>query len=71
MVVKWNLTFVDQVGLLPPYNKQQLPFAYHMYSREDDEALLLATEFKDTFSIDVSIDFVGVWFVVFVITHLH
>jgi hypothetical protein len=42
-----------------------------MYSREDDEALLLATEFKDTFSIDVSIDFVGVWFVVFVITHLH
>jgi hypothetical protein len=32
-----------------------------MYSREDDESLLLASEFKDTFSTDVVIDFVGVW----------
>jgi hypothetical protein len=32
-----------------------------MYSREDDEALALASEFKETFSTDVSIDFVGVW----------
>jgi hypothetical protein len=32
-----------------------------MYSREDDEALALATEFKETFSTDVNVDFVGVW----------
>jgi hypothetical protein len=33
-----------------------------MYSRDDDEALALATEFKQTFSTDVNIDFVGVWY---------
>jgi hypothetical protein len=32
-----------------------------MYSREDDDALALASEFKGTFSHDVSVDFVGVW----------
>jgi hypothetical protein len=39
-----------------------------MYSREDCDALKLATDFKKTFSIDVSIDFVGVWFVISDIT---
>jgi hypothetical protein len=32
-----------------------------MYAREDEEALSLASEFKATFSIDVTVDFVGVW----------
>ena len=55
---------LQKVGLLPPYNLEQLPFAYAMYAREDDDGLLLSALFKRTFSIDVRIKLVGVWYVI-------
>ena len=55
---------LQKVGLLPPCNVEQLPFAYAMYARDDDEGLKLSMQFKRTFSIDVRVAFVGVWYVV-------
>ncbi|KIM78387.1 hypothetical protein PILCRDRAFT_75759 [Piloderma croceum F 1598] len=49
------------IGLLPPCNHQQVPFAYKMYTREDDTGRKQSNQFKKTFSIDVDIEFVGVW----------
>lgn len=54
---------LQKVGLLPPCNKEQLPFAYSMYARDDREGLRLSMQFKRTFSVDVKIDFLGVWYV--------
>lgn len=50
-----------QVGLLPACNHQQVPFAYRMYARDDDQGWKQSTTFKKAFSIDVDIDFIGVW----------
>ncbi|KAL0959550.1 hypothetical protein HGRIS_011264 [Hohenbuehelia grisea] len=47
-----------KVGLLPACNHQQVPFAYHMYTSDDDAQ---ARRFKETFSISVGIEFLGVW----------
>ncbi|KAF9040238.1 hypothetical protein BDZ89DRAFT_1100225 [Hymenopellis radicata] len=49
------------VGLLPRCNHQQVPFAYKMYSREDEIGWTQSAEFKKAFSIDVDIEFLGVW----------
>jgi len=57
------LTNNIQIGLLPPCNHQQVPFAYKMYTREDDLGWQQSNAFKQTFSIDVDIEFVGVWWV--------
>jgi len=54
---------LQKVGLLPPCNLEQLPFAYAMYARDDDEGLRLSLQFKRTFSIEVRIKFLGVWYV--------
>ena len=55
---------LQKVGLLPPCNLEQLPFAYSMYARDDEEGLKLSLQFKRTFSIDVRIKFLGVWYVI-------
>ena len=55
---------VQKVGLLPPYNHSQIPFAWAMYTRDDKDGLLNSEAFKKTFSTDVIIDFVGVWYVI-------
>ncbi|KAI0640161.1 hypothetical protein C8Q77DRAFT_1044697 [Trametes polyzona] len=52
---------LHKVGLLPPNNFQQIPFAYKMYSRTDEHGWKQSTAFKKAFSIDVDIDFIGVW----------
>ncbi|KAG2116365.1 hypothetical protein BD769DRAFT_1486352 [Suillus cothurnatus] len=52
---------IHKVGLLPRCNHQQVPFAYHMYSRDDDEGWAQSTAFKKAFSINVNVEFVGVW----------
>jgi len=52
---------LQKVGLLPADNWQQVPFAYKMYSRTDEEGFLLSASFKKTFSISVDIEFLGVW----------
>ncbi|KAI0354700.1 hypothetical protein OH77DRAFT_1521587 [Trametes cingulata] len=52
---------LHKVGLLPPDNFQQIPFAYKMYTRTDELGWKQSTAFKKAFSIDVEIDFIGVW----------
>ncbi|KAG1879632.1 hypothetical protein C8R48DRAFT_626087 [Suillus tomentosus] len=52
---------IHKVGLLPRCNHQQVPFAYNMYSRDDEEGWALSSKFKKAFSINVDIEFVGVW----------
>ncbi|KAI6017468.1 hypothetical protein EDC04DRAFT_478802 [Pisolithus marmoratus] len=52
---------LHKVGLLPRCNHQQVPFAYKMYSRDDEEGWKQSTAFKKAFSIDVDVEFVGVW----------
>ncbi|KAI6102616.1 hypothetical protein EDD17DRAFT_696225 [Pisolithus thermaeus] len=52
---------LHKVGLLPRSNHQQVPFAYKMYSQDDGEGWEQSREFKKAFSIDVNVEFVGVW----------
>lgn len=52
---------IHKVGLLPSGNHQQVPFAYKMFSRNDDLGWSQSTVFKKAFSVDVEIEFVGVW----------
>jgi uncharacterized protein (DUF2235 family) len=52
---------IYKVGLLPPCNHQQVPFAYKMYSQDDDLGWSQSTAFKKAFSINVDIEFMGVW----------
>lgn len=53
-----------QIGLLPRDNDEQVPFAYKLYKRTDNEGLDLAAGFKQTFCSPVTIDFLGVWSVI-------
>ncbi len=53
------------MGLLPACNHEQVPFAYSMYTRNDVLGWAQSTAFKKAFSIDVDIDFIGVWWVRF------
>jgi len=52
---------LQKIGLLPPHNHQQIPFAYDMYIREDEEGIKLSGRFKRTFCRDVTVEFLGVW----------
>ncbi|KAG8739291.1 hypothetical protein FRC11_000776, partial [Ceratobasidium sp. 423] len=52
---------LHKVGLLPPFNYQQVPFAYHMYQRNDKEGWEMSNGFKQAFSIDVEIHFMGLF----------
>ena len=52
-----------QVGLLPKDNNEQVHFAYKLYTRTDSEGVNLSAGFKRTYSQDVTIEFVGVWYV--------
>ncbi|KAF8718271.1 hypothetical protein AX14_011954 [Amanita brunnescens Koide BX004] len=52
---------IHKVGLLPKDNYQQLPFAYKMYSRTDSVGWDQSNGFRKSFSVDVPIEFVGVW----------
>ena len=61
---------LQKVGLLPQCNIEQLPFAYAMYEREDKEGLKLSVQFKRTFSVDVKIQLLGVWYVTWLINQL-
>ena len=47
--------------LAPACNHQQVHFAYKMYTRDDEQGWAQSTAFKKAFSIDVDIDFIGVW----------
>ncbi|KAJ7133386.1 hypothetical protein C8R44DRAFT_870789 [Mycena epipterygia] len=52
---------LHKVGLLPACNHQQIPFAYKMYTTKDEKGWAQSNAFKKAFSIDVDIEFVGVW----------
>ncbi|SRR6266550_4288414 len=53
---------IHKVGLLPADNKQQVPFAYKMYTRTDSAGWDQSNGFKKAFSVTVPIHFVGVWY---------
>ncbi|KAK1221590.1 hypothetical protein PQX77_015603 [Marasmius sp. AFHP31] len=50
-----------KVGLVSRDNDEQVPFAYKLYSRTDDEGVRLAAGFKETYSSSVDIEFMGLW----------
>jgi len=50
------------VGLLPAGNHQQVPFAYKMFTSDDNEGWKQSTAFKKAFSVDVEIEIVEVWY---------
>ncbi|KAF8066494.1 hypothetical protein FPV67DRAFT_1190302 [Lyophyllum atratum] len=52
---------IHKVGLLPACNHQQIPFAYKMFQSVDDLGWKQSNAFKKTFSVDVKIEFIGVW----------
>ncbi|EDR13082.1 uncharacterized protein LACBIDRAFT_308533 [Laccaria bicolor S238N-H82] len=52
---------IHKIGLLPVCNHQQVPFAYKMYTHPDKLGWNQSNAFKRAFSIDVGIEFVGVW----------
>ncbi|PFH47920.1 hypothetical protein AMATHDRAFT_6302 [Amanita thiersii Skay4041] len=52
---------IHKVGLLPADNFQQVPFAYKMYTRTDNVGWEQSNAFKKAFSVDVKIEFLGVW----------
>ncbi|KAJ1310118.1 hypothetical protein OPQ81_006865 [Rhizoctonia solani] len=52
---------LHKVGLLPPDNVEQIPFAYQMYKRTDLTGFHQSAGFKKTFSREVRIEFMGVW----------
>ncbi|KAF9025073.1 WD40 repeat-like protein [Hymenopellis radicata] len=53
---------IEKVGLIHKGNEMQIPFAYELYSREDDKDSVLCKNFKRSFSRkDVKVHFVGAW----------
>ncbi|KAI0782398.1 hypothetical protein BC629DRAFT_1289259 [Irpex lacteus] len=52
---------IQKVGLLPPGNDQQIPFAYRLYEDNSESGWKRSTNFKKAQCVDVDIDFLGVW----------
>ncbi|CAE6520183.1 unnamed protein product [Rhizoctonia solani] len=52
---------LHKVGLLPPDNAEQIPFAYSMYKRSDDGGFRESVRFKKAFCRKVRVEFLGVW----------
>ena len=50
---------IHKVGLLPPRNIQQIPFAYEFYVNDTEDGWKQSNDFKKTFCIDVCIHFLG------------
>jgi hypothetical protein len=59
--ITFHKLILRQVGLLPASNHQQVPFAYQMFMRVDEIGWKQSNAFKKAFSIDVPIEFIGVW----------
>lgn len=52
---------IYKIGLIAKDNHQQINFAYLLYKRTDEEGIRLAKGFKETFSQEIEIEYVGVW----------
>ncbi|KAJ9657633.1 hypothetical protein H2198_004161 [Neophaeococcomyces mojaviensis] len=50
---------IHKVGLLPPRNIEQIPFAYEFYTNDTPEGWKQSEDFKKTFCIDVCVYFLG------------
>ncbi|KAG6830532.1 hypothetical protein H0H92_000204 [Tricholoma furcatifolium] len=50
-----------KIGILPAHNDQQLDFAFSVYQTTGNEGYDLSKEFKQTFAMPVTVEFVGVW----------
>jgi hypothetical protein len=50
----------SQIGLLPKDNIEQVPFAYKIFKKNNEE---VAKGFKAAFCRTVTVDFLGVWWV--------
>ena len=50
---------IHKVGLLPPRNIQQIPFAYEFYANNTTDGWKQSEDFKATFCIDVCVYFLG------------
>jgi hypothetical protein len=64
IIIKYGHSLVGmihKVGVLPVDNFQQIPFAYELYTRADDEGWQQSNAFKVAFSNNVDIEFLGVW----------
>ncbi|KAF8235866.1 hypothetical protein L208DRAFT_1391671 [Tricholoma matsutake] len=55
------LGMLYKIGILPAHNDQQLDFAFSVYQTTGDRGYELSKEFKRTFAMPVTVDFVGVW----------
>ena len=53
---------IHKIGLIPACNHQQVPFAYKMYKQDDAFGWKQSNAFKKAFSVDVDIEFLGVWY---------
>jgi uncharacterized protein (DUF2235 family) len=54
------------VGLLPRHNEEQIRFAWKTFKRTDKDSWEAARGFKRTFSREVEIAFLGVWYAIIV-----
>ena len=54
---------LHKIGLLPSHNLEQLQFAFAVYNSKTKAGLDESIKFKQAFSIDVRIKFLGVWYV--------
>ncbi|KIK51064.1 hypothetical protein GYMLUDRAFT_252409 [Collybiopsis luxurians FD-317 M1] len=52
---------IHKVGVLPAGNHKLVPRAYKMYLRNDAEGWKQSAAFKKAFSINVKIEFLGIW----------
>ena len=54
---------IHKVGLLPKDNHQQISFAWKMYQKISKTGWDESNAFRKSFSIEVLIEFLGVWYV--------
>jgi uncharacterized protein (DUF2235 family) len=52
---------LHKVGLLPAHNQAQISFAYRMYKDDTSNGDTMSADFKNTFSQNVTVYFIGVW----------
>ncbi|KAJ3528507.1 hypothetical protein NM688_g7989 [Phlebia brevispora] len=52
---------LQKVGLLTLCNYQQVPFAYELFKRTDEDSIKICETFQRTFCRTVRVEFMGVW----------
>ncbi|KAK0543963.1 hypothetical protein OC845_005856 [Tilletia horrida] len=52
---------LHKVGLLPPWNEEQVVFAYKQFKDDSPHGWKMSADFKRTFCVDVNVHFLGLW----------